>query len=96
MQDNHSQRPTSYEAFIEAFEELLGEYLDAALEEAGLGDAQVEQLMAFGWDAGRAAGLKELKAYDPAAHNLVSCRCWCCEVVQVVGARWWTPSFGRS
>ena len=96
MQDDHSQPPTSYEAFLEAFEELLNEYLDSALEEAGLGEAQVEHLMAVGWDAGRAAGLKELRSHDPAAHNLVSCRCWSCEVIQVVGARWWTPTFGRS
>lgn len=96
MQDNQPHRPTNYEAFFEAFEEMLNEYLDTALEEAGLSDAQVEHLMSAGWDVGRAAGLKELRAYDPGAHDLVTCRCWCCEVVQIVGARWWTPVVGRS
>ena len=54
MPDDHTEPLNLYEAFLQAFEELLGEYLDAVLEEAGLADAQVEQLMAAGWDAGRA------------------------------------------
>ncbi len=96
MPDTQPEPLTPHQAFLEAFEELLVEYLEAALEDAGLSDAQVEELMAAGWDAGRAAGLKELRSHDPAAHDLVSCRCWCCEAVQIVGARWWAPVVGRS
>ena len=65
-------------------------------EEAGLGDAQVEYLMSAAWDAGRAAGLKELNAYDPGAHDLLTCRCWCCEAFQIMATRLRPLTFGRS
>ena len=52
--------------------------------------------MAAGWDAGRAAGLQELRRYDHGAHDLASCRCWCCEVVQVVATKLRPLVFGRS
>ena len=96
MPDNQPEPLTPREAFLEAFEELLDEYFDAVLEEAELSDAQVEQLMAAGWDAGRAAGLQELRRYDHGAHDLASCRCWCCEVVQVVATKLRPLVFGRS
>ena len=96
MPDTQPEPLTPRQAFLEAFGELLDEYQDAVLEEAELSDAQVEQLMAAGWDAGRAAGLKELRRYDPGTHDPVSCRCWCCEVVQVVATKLRPPVFGRS
>ena len=89
-------QPTPYEAFLKAFEELLNEYLDDALEAAGISDAQVNQLITAGWDSGRARALEELRAFDPGAHDLASCRCWACEAFQIMAARLRPLSFGRS
>ena len=96
MEDEHTDPLTPHEAFLHALNELIEEYLDTAIEEARTPDAEWDRAVATGWDAGRAAALQELKAYDSDAHDLASCRCWSCEAVQIMAVIWWTPMFGRS
>ena len=90
-------QPTPHEAFLAAFKELLAEYLDSVREEETAVSAhQLEQLINVGWHSGREAGLRELKAFDPDAHDVVSCRCWACQAFQIMVTKLHPPIFGQS
>ena len=87
---------TPHEAFLAAFEEMLIEYVDSVLEEVVVSDDQLKQLITAGWYAGRDGALRELQAYEPNAHDVVSCRCWACQACQIMITKLHPPIFGRS
>ena len=70
--------------------------MDSVLEEAVVSDDQVNQLVTAGWYSGRDAGLRELQAFDPGTHDVVSCRCWACKAFQIMITKLHPPIFGRS
>ena len=96
MPDEQNDPMSPQEAFHHALHELIEEYLDTVIEELRTPDAEWARAEAAGWEAGRAAALQELRSYDHDGHDLASCRCWCCEAIQIIAKIWWTPLFGKS
>ena len=64
MPDEQNDPMSSQEAFHHALHELIEEYLDTVIEELRTPDAEWARAEAAGWEAGRAAALKELPSYQ--------------------------------
>ena len=96
MPDEQNDPQTPHDAFLFTINELVEDYIDTILEEVRTADEEWVRAEATGYEAGRAAALQELRSYHEDAHDLASCRCWCCEAVQIIAKIWWTPLFGRS